>query len=111
MALPVWLQKSVGDWTSSAGGGWYFNPGAGNRNYTFFGWMVQRRLNDHLALGAEVYHQSADAVGGVGASGYNVGAVLDLDDHHHLLLSVGRGLSHVAATNRQSFFVQYRLSY
>ncbi len=57
VALPLWVQKSVGDWTSSAGGGWYSNPGAGNRNYVFIGWLVQRQLNDHLALGAEVFHQ------------------------------------------------------
>ncbi|HVN97392.1 MAG TPA: hypothetical protein VMT62_13265, partial [Syntrophorhabdaceae bacterium] len=28
--LPVWLQKSLGHWTTYGGGGYWLNPGAGN---------------------------------------------------------------------------------
>jgi hypothetical protein len=28
--LPVWLQKSFGDWTTYGGGGYWINPGVGN---------------------------------------------------------------------------------
>ena len=35
--LPVWLQKSFGDWTIYGGGAYDINPGAGNRNWEFAG--------------------------------------------------------------------------
>ena len=30
--LPLWLQKSEGRWTAYGGGGYWINPGTGNRN-------------------------------------------------------------------------------
>ena len=35
----------------------WVNPGAGNRDYWYVGWEVQRRLAD-LALGAEIFYRS-----------------------------------------------------
>src|SRR5450432_2667275 len=49
--VPVWLQKSVGRWTSYGGGGYWVHPGAGNRNWVFMGLEVQRRLSTKLTLG------------------------------------------------------------
>jgi hypothetical protein len=55
--LPLWVQKDFGKWTTYGGGGYGINPGLGNRNYWFFGWQLQRQVTDHLALGAEIFHQ------------------------------------------------------
>jgi|SRR5450631_1420227 len=41
--VPLWLQKSFGPWTTFGGGGFWANPGAGNRDYWYLGWEVQRR--------------------------------------------------------------------
>lgn len=89
--LPVWLQKDFGKWTTYGGGGYWINPGAGNRNYWFFGWLMQRQVTDTLALGVEIFHTTSNMIGRTGASGFNVGGVYDFTDHYHLLLSVGRG--------------------
>ena len=35
--LPVWLQKSFGQWLTYGGGGYWINPGTGNRD-----WWVRR---------------------------------------------------------------------
>lgn len=35
--LPVWLQKSLGAWTTYEGGGYWINPGTGNKDYWFIG--------------------------------------------------------------------------
>ena len=43
--LPVWLQNSSGPWQSYGGGGYWINPGTGNRNYWLFGWQPQRRAD------------------------------------------------------------------
>ncbi|MGH6956171.1 MAG: hypothetical protein ACREEW_05850 [Caulobacteraceae bacterium] len=89
--LPVWLQKDFGKWTTYGGGGYWINPGPGNRNYWFVGWLLQRQVTKRLALGAEVFHQTANLVGRGGSTGFNIGGQYDLTDHDHLLFSMGRG--------------------
>jgi hypothetical protein len=68
------------------------NPGAGNRNYGYFGWQVQRRLSGLATLGTEVFYTTPDRVGGGANLRFNLGLVLDFNEHHHLLLSAGRGI-------------------
>jgi hypothetical protein len=89
--FPVWIQKDFGDWTTYGGGGYWINPGAGNRNYWFFGWLLQRRITRSLALGAEIFHQTANMAGRSASTGFNVGGQYDFTDHYHLLFSAGRG--------------------
>ncbi|HLJ54221.1 MAG TPA: hypothetical protein VKT77_04225 [Chthonomonadaceae bacterium] len=101
--LPVWLQKSWGKWSSYGGAGYWINPGAGNRNYWFTGIQVQRMVSKQLALGAELFHATSNAVWAPDRTGFNIGAVYDFDEGHHLLLSGGtdfhgptRGAAYVA---------------
>lgn len=89
--LPIWLQKDWGKWTTYGGGGYWINPGPGNRDFWFFGWLLQRQLTDNFALGAEIFHQTASLVGRKPSSGFNVGGIYDFTDHYHLLFSAGRG--------------------
>lgn len=103
--LPVWLQKDFGSWTTYGGGGYWINPGPGNRNYWFVGWLLQKQVTHKLAIGAELFHQTADTAGGKDSTGFNVGAVYDFTDHYHLLLSAGRGLQNGAETNAFSYYV------
>jgi hypothetical protein len=91
--IPLWLQKGLGRWLTYGGGGYWLNPGAGNRNFWYVGWLLQRQLSKHTALGTEVFHTTADHVGGGGNLQFNVGLVLDPASHHHLLFSAGRGLT------------------
>jgi hypothetical protein len=74
------------------GGGYWINPGKGNRNYWSIGWQVQRRLSDLATLGIEVFYTTVDHEGGEGNLRFNVGLILDVDDHHHLLFSAGRSI-------------------
>ena len=39
--FPIWLQKDFGKWTTYGGGGYWINPGAGNENYWYAGWVLQ----------------------------------------------------------------------
>jgi hypothetical protein len=87
--LPVWLQKSFGPWTTYGGGGYWLNPGEGNRNGWFTGWLLQRQLRPDLALGAEVFHEIARTIGGQSDTKVNVGIILDLDKVRHVLVSAG----------------------
>lgn len=90
--LPVWLQKSYGRWTSYGGGGYWLNPGEGNRNWILVGLEVQRKLLSNVALGAEVFHGTPDAVGADAETRFNVGAMIDLSDTAHVLISGGSGV-------------------
>lgn len=90
--IPLWLQKSFGPWTTYGGGGYWRNPGQGNRDFWSIGWLIQRRLRERAALGSEIFYTTPDHTGGQANLRFNVGLVLDLSEHHHVLFSAGRGI-------------------
>jgi hypothetical protein len=89
--LPIWVQKDIGKWTTYGGGGYWINPGPGNRDYWFTGWLLQRQMTEKLALGGEVFHQTSSMSGRNGSTGFNLGGAYDFTEHHHLLVSAGQG--------------------
>jgi hypothetical protein len=91
--IPLWLQKSLGPWTTYGGGGYWINPGPGNRSFWHVGWLVQRKLAEYGALGVEMFYTTPDRVDGDANLRFNVGFVLDATDHHHVLVSVGRSIA------------------
>jgi hypothetical protein len=109
--LPVWIQKSFGGWTTYGGGGYEVNSGAGNRNFWFVGWYLQRKVTDQLSLGGEIFHQTADSVGGSDSTGFNLGGIYDVTEHHHLLFSAGRGIRNARDTNEISYYLGYQLTF
>ncbi len=109
--LPVWLQKSFGGWQTYGGGGYWINPGAGNKNYWFAGWQLQRQITEQLALGGEIFHQTADSAGASDSTGFNLGGIFDITEHHHLLFSAGRGLENATESNEFSYYVAYQLTF
>jgi hypothetical protein len=96
--LPVWLQKAWGPWTSYGGAGWWRNPGAGNRDWTYAGWLLQRDLGERLTLGAEAFHTTPATWTGRAASGFNAGGQVNVTPAHHVLFSAGRNVTGVAQT-------------
>jgi hypothetical protein len=113
--LPLWLKKDWGNWTTYGGGGWWLNPGPGNKDYWFAGWLLERRVSDTLALAGEIFHQTAFATGGVGSpgfplgsrdmTGFNLGGVYDLSQHYHLLFSAGRGIQNAETTDTFTWYL------
>ena len=90
--LPVWVQKSFGEWTTYGGGGYGINPGADNKNWGFVGAVLQRQITDGFILGGEIYHRTKTEAGGEGDTGFNIGTVVDFTEHHHLLFSAGSSI-------------------
>jgi len=105
--VPLWLQKSAGPWTSYGGGGYWVNPGKGNRDYWFMGWQVESRLSKVVTPGAEIFYTTQDTIDDKSSLKFNVGLTLDLTDRHHLLLSVGRSITGESTT--QAYFA-YQLT-
>jgi hypothetical protein len=81
--LPLWVQKSIDDWQTYGGGGYWINRYGDSRNYWFAGWTLLRKFSDQWMLGGEIFHQAADldtqpALTGNGlssrpSSGFNLG--------------------------------------
>lgn len=108
--LPLWLQKTFGRWVAYGGVGYWVNPGADNRNFWYGGWTVQRQVAENFTLGAEIFHQTADTVGGKDQTGFDLGAVYDLSEHYHLLLSLGQGLQN-RNTNQFSYYAAIQFTF
>jgi hypothetical protein len=105
--LPLWAQKTNGSWTFFGGGGFWRNPGAGNRDYTFTGIAATHEVHDGLAVGGELYRQTADTVGGTASTSIGIGITGEHGEHHALLASVGRTLSGPSAFNVYAAYELY----
>jgi hypothetical protein len=111
LSLPVWAQKDFGPWSVFGGGGWQFNPGAGNRDFWQSGLAVTRTLSERLTLGAEVFHRTRDAVDAKPLTGVNVGLTYKLTDHWALLASGGPGIQNAREAGESDFYVALEATY
>ena len=119
--LPVWVQKSFGDWTTYGGGGYWINRDEklGDKDYAFFGWLLQRKITDKLTLGGEIFHQTASILPGKSSfdltskemTGFNLGGVYDFDANNHLLFSAGWGLQNATGTNQFSWYLGWQITW
>ena len=59
--VPVWVQKSIGPWTTYGGGGATIVSGVpGYRTFPYAGGLVQRDLGKTLTLGTELFYHGAE---------------------------------------------------
>jgi hypothetical protein len=109
--LPIWLQKEFGDWTVYGGGGYWINPGFGQKNWWFEGVALWRKINDQLNVGVEVFHQGSSTDGQPESTGFNAGLIYDFTEHWHLLASAGTGMQNRARTNQFSYYTGLQLTF
>lgn len=108
LLLPLWVQRSSGPWSWDAGIARLINRAPGARASWFAGLLARRSFGDRLSLGAELFHRTSTAVGAPSTTGFNLGAIVNVAPNQNLLISAGRGLTHVE-TNRSSKFLAYQL--
>jgi hypothetical protein len=101
--LPIWLQKSVGRWTTFGGAGLTFNRGGDNRNYVIYGWALQRQLTDRLSAGVEVFGQTSDNTRDQRATAAGVAAQYDFNNRWHLIGSINSGIEAASQSDRFSY--------
>jgi hypothetical protein len=89
--LPVWLQKDIGKWTIYGGGGYWINPGQGNKNWDFSGILVQYNFTDDFFLGTEVFHQTSSSVGSPNYTGIHFGGGIPIAKNYQVLFSTDMG--------------------
>jgi hypothetical protein len=90
--IPIWLQKKYGKWLTYGGSGYWINPGPDNRNWWFAGWLLQRQVTAKLAVGAEIFHETAQVRDGSSNTDINVGGTWDLNENEHILFSAGHSV-------------------
>lgn len=88
--LPVWAQQDIGRWSVFGGGGGYnFNPGAGNRDYWSGGIGVTRQLGERVLFGAELDREGPGGTGERATTSLGLGGIVDLPGPLRLLASAG----------------------
>jgi hypothetical protein len=90
--LPLWLEKSWGPWSCSGGGGYWINPGPGNKNWTFIGAVLNRDVSESVTVGGELFFHSAAQVDDVDGLGSNLGLQWHLSKDQMVMVSSGRDL-------------------
>lgn len=87
--LPLWVQKSAGNWTLDAGGGVIVNPAPGMYDAGFGGVLAQYTFSPRWTLGAELFRQNALAADQPGYTVLNAGGYLNFSQNFSLLFSAG----------------------
>ena len=102
--LPIWVGRSWSDWSTFGGGGCVINRGGDSNDFCQAGWAVTHKLLSNLQLGAEIFHQGADAKGGRASTILGFGATYDISESVHLLGYAGAGLQNTAETGRSTWY-------
>lgn len=106
--FPVWLQKSRGNLTVYGGGGFWNQPGLGLHDYWFGGVTAQYQATKPLMVGLELFHTSSQVIGTGEITGFNIGAVYDFNDGHHLMFSIGTGFQ---GPDHGTAYIAYQLTF
>ncbi len=83
--LPIWIQKSIGPWTTYGGAGLHLASGD---NDVVAGWLLQRQVLGMITIGTETF-LTFPLNGAPVELQVNLGVVVDFTDKHHLLASAG----------------------
>jgi hypothetical protein len=111
LLLPIWLGKTLGNWSVFGGGGYQFNPGRDARDFWLTGIEISHAAGARLSIGAEIYHRSSDAPDGMSFTGINLGMVCSLSEHWSLLASAGPGIRNAGETAQYTFYLALRSDY
>jgi hypothetical protein len=104
LLLPVWVQKDWnGGWSAFGGGGCTVSE---RRAVDFcqMGGVLNYQLLPKLQIGAELFHQTADASGTPATTSVGIGWRYDLNDNYHLLGYVRRGIENINETDQYSWY-------
>ena len=99
--VPVWVQKSWGDWTSYGGVGRVLTTEPGYKSYTFAGGLLQRKFNKRWTLGAEVFGHGEQGIASTvpgSATMLDIGGYYYITPNFEVLFCGGRSVAGQAET-------------
>jgi hypothetical protein len=91
IGLPILLQKTWENWTTSAEAGYFISKGSNNKNFPIAGCLVSHKLDENLSLGAELFYVGPYGNDSHDTGLFNAGAIYTL--HKNIDLSFGIGHS------------------
>jgi hypothetical protein len=91
--LPLVAQKNWDKWTLYGEAGYWWQTGAETRDYFFAGAVLGREINDHLALGAELFGNTPTERATRSDVAFNFGGTWKLKRHLNLLFAAGRDIA------------------
>ena len=109
--FPLWLSKTFGPWIPYGGGGYWINPGPANKDWAFAALGMIRVLSEQWFVTGEVFYAGASKTGLKEQTGFDVGARYNVNDNHHVVLTVGRGLENASVTNEFTGYLAYVLTF
>jgi hypothetical protein len=102
--LPIWVGRDWDRWSTFGGGGCVLGHGGSSRDYCFAGWVLAKQLLPLLQVGAELYHQTADAQEAREKTIAGAGVRYDLTERLHLLAYASGGLQNAASEHQYSWY-------
>ena len=105
--IPLWLQKSWGQWTTYGGGGCLVTITPDPLNSWFVGWEGQRDFSEFITIGAEVFGTIIPTKSSENEAAFTIGATVNFNDNHHVLFSVGRDF---VGPNNLFLYIAYQLT-
>jgi hypothetical protein len=105
--LPLWLQKSLGPWTTYCGGGYLVNNKFTSENSWFIGWAAQRDLSEIMTFGAEIFSLLYPSESAENELACNIGTIVNFSEKHHFLFSMGRD---IIGANDLLLYAAYQLT-
>lgn len=102
------LQKSWGAWTVPGGGGYWINPGRGNRDWWYWGVRPMRKISERLTVGGELIYRTASVEAGDDSLAFNLATTFKVTGNHHFLFAAG---SDISGPNHFTCYVGYQLTF
>jgi hypothetical protein len=78
--LPIWVQKNEGKWLFDGGAGYQVVRQTDYLNFLYTGWLVKRKINERLELGAEVFAHGKEGFATVQKAG---STLVDVGGYYH----------------------------
>jgi hypothetical protein len=104
LLLPIWIEKDWGAWSVFGGGACELNRGDGGANFCLTGWTLTRQVLPDLQLGAEIFHQTSDTIGGRATTSVGAGIKYDLSENYHLLGYLAPTIQNARETSRYQWY-------
>jgi hypothetical protein len=93
ITYPIWIQKTMGAWTTYGGGGYVQDFAPNSTNFYFEGWVLQKNINDKWMVGGEIFNQTGNLITGKPITIATLGGGYNFKSNFSLLFSLGHQIA------------------
>lgn len=104
LLLPIFIQRDFGKYAIFGGGGCTLNNGFNSRNFCNLGATLTRNINSKLHIGAEIFGQTPDTTDAKASGGYGIGAIYDITNKYHFLISYNENRLNRASNYKNGYY-------